>query len=142
MNRHLALLIAAAGPLVLLSGCGPKKLPTVQKPFPVRGKIVLANGEPLRGGMIAFYPVGEPLEGRFPAFGFPGPDGAFEVTAFKSGDGLAPGLYKVVISPKEEGERRGSNAGLIPKKFQERGSTPIELEVKAEDNNLEPLVLK
>ena len=127
---------------VVLAGCGPKSMPAIDKQYPVRGKIVFAGGQPLQGGQVYFYPVGDSTAGKTPAYGFPGKDGSFQLTAFKLNDGLAPGTYKVVIAPKEEGEPRGSNAASIPKTYQSRDSTPLQVEIKAEETTLEPFVLK
>src|SRR6476659_5280430 len=127
--------------LLVVTGCGPKSMPAIDKQYPVRGKIVFAGGQPLQGGQVFFYPVGE-TTAKTPAFGFPGRDGSFQLTAFKLNDGRAPGTYKVVIAPKEEGEPRGSNAASIPKAYQSRDTTPLQVEIKAEETTLEPFVLK
>jgi hypothetical protein len=129
-------------PLILaFAGCAPK-LPSIQKQYPVRGKVLLTGGQPLIGGQVTFYPFGESVVGRAPAFGFPGKDGSFQLTAFKTNDGLAPGAYKVVIAPRDEGEPGTSNANGIPKSYRSRDTTPIQIEIKAEENDLDPFVLK
>jgi hypothetical protein len=133
---------ALVGLLLLASGCGPKVLPPVPKPYPVRGKVLLPGNQPLRGGVVTFRPVGDAPDRRYQGFGFPKPDGTFEITSFRAGDGVAPGLYKVTIGPREEGELRGSNAGAVPKKYQSETTTPLTIEVKAEENSLAPFVLQ
>jgi hypothetical protein len=132
----------ALGVILVLAGCGPKSMPAIDKQYPVRGKIVFAGGQPLQGGQVYFYPVGESTARKTPAYGFPGKDGSFQLTAFKLNDGLAPGRYKVVIAPKEEGEPRGSNAASIPKTYQSRDTTPLQVEIQAEETLLDPFILK
>jgi len=79
----------------------------------------------------------------FPTMGFPKADGSFEMTSTgKPGEGVAPGKYKVIITPKEEGEMKGSNANQIPKKYQTVETTPLEVEIKDGENNLKPFELK
>src|SRR5437763_1005787 len=94
----LSLALAAAG-------CATKALPPVPKPVPVRGKLVLAGGRPLTGGVVTFRPVGDDADGRYQGWGFVKADGSFEVAAFGAvtkGGGVAPGRYKVVIATREE----------------------------------------
>jgi hypothetical protein len=136
---------AVVGLLLLLSaGCGPRALPEVPKPVPVRGKVLLPGNKPLVGGMVTFRPVGEPA-GRYQGWGFCKPDGTFEVNAFSDpskGGGVAPGKYKVIIGEREEGEPRGSNAKLVPKAYSEEATTPLAVEIMEGENNLPPFVLK
>ncbi|HEY1375547.1 MAG TPA: hypothetical protein VGF55_02075 [Gemmataceae bacterium] len=132
------------GGLLLAIGCA-KSLPPVAKPVPVKGRVVLADGRPLTGGVVTFRPTGDDLAGRYQGWGFVKPDGSFEVAAFSDatkGGGVAPGRYKVVIGPRDEGEPRGSNARLIPKRYTDDASTPLEVEIQPEDNVLQPFVLK
>jgi hypothetical protein len=139
MRRFIAILLLAA------AGCGPKALPAVVKPVPVRGKVLLPGDRPLTGGVVTFRPVGEPIAGRYQGWGFVKPDGTFEVAAFSDatkGGGVAPGKYKVIISVREEGEPTGSNAQLIPKVYTEETTTPLTIEIASGDNDLPPFVLK
>jgi hypothetical protein len=68
-----------------LSGCGPK--------LHQAGGIVKVDGKPIDQGTVGFYPV-EP--GR-PSMAEVQPDGTFELSYLKPGDGLPPGEYKVTI---------------------------------------------
>src|SRR5947209_3042979 len=105
--------------VLVASGCTAKALPPVPKAVPVRGKVMLAGGRPLTGGVVTFRPVGGEADGRYQGWGFVKADGSFEVAAFGGANrgGVAPGSYKVVIATREEGEPRGSNAHLIPKVY-------------------------
>src|SRR3954447_5433144 len=98
--------------VLLAAGCGGPSLPAVTKPVPVKGKVLLPDGRPLSGGVVTLLPVGDTGR-RYQGWGFVKPDGTFEVAAFSDvskGGGVAPGKYKVVVSAREEGEPRGSNA--------------------------------
>jgi hypothetical protein len=141
MNWQPNLRTVLAGAALIIAGCGPKSLPALEKPFPVRGKVLLPGGQPLQGGQVTFYPFGDAVVGRFPAFGFPGKDGTFELMAYKE-PGVPAGKYKVVIAPRDEGDAPGSNSARIPKVYQSRDTTPIQVDVQAQENNLEPFVLK
>jgi hypothetical protein len=130
--------------LFLAAGCA-KTLPEVPKPAPVKGSVLLASGRPLTGGVVTFRPTGDGAAGRYQGWGFVKPDGSFEVAAFADanvGGGVAPGTYKVLITTREEGEPRGSNAQSIPAAYQDIATTPLTIEVTAGDNVLPPFVLK
>jgi hypothetical protein len=133
---------ALAGLLIAAPGCGTKTVPPPPQPFPVHGKVLLPGNQPLRGGVVTFRPVGDPEDRRYQGWGFPKPDGSFEVAATGNAIGLAPGRYKVTVGPRDEGEPRGSNVNLIPKKYQSENTTPLEVEIKPEENNLRPFVLQ
>jgi hypothetical protein len=118
---------------MLVAGCKPTMTPP-PAPTPVRGKVLFANGQPLRGGVVTFNPVGETLDRRYQGWGFVKPDGSYEVVSV--GSGVAPGAYKVTVGPKDEGELRGSNAKQIPKKYSSTETTPLSFEVSADAENV------
>ena len=125
--------------LLVAAGCGPRALPSVPKPVPVRGKVVLAGNQPLTGGVVTLRPTGEEAAGRYQGWGFVKPDGSFEVAAFSDvnkGGGVAPGTYKVIVGTREEGEPRGSNAHLIPKQYTDESTTPLTVDVTTGENDL------
>ena len=128
--------------LVLLVGCsgGNPNLTVVSG-------VVKANGEPVTEGEIMFYPTG----GR-PAISQIGPDGRYELTSFKRGDGVPPGTHKVTISsystngnnapaPTDINEetmadyREQKIVWLIPQKYSERSTSTLTAEVKAGEPN-------
>jgi hypothetical protein len=79
----LAVALLATGP-----GCGGKG-----KLVPVEGLVKL-DGKPVAGATVCFLPDGE---GRS-ANGLTGSDGVFRLTTLTTGDGAAPGSYKVLIT--------------------------------------------
>jgi hypothetical protein len=124
---------------LIFAGCGPRALPSVPTPVPVRGKVMLAGNRPLTGGVVTLRPTGEGAQGRYQGWGFVKPDGSFEVAAFgdaNKGGGIAPGKYKVIIGMREEGEPRGSNAYLIPKQYTQESTTSLTVDVADGENDL------
>ena len=130
--------------LALFCGCGNKHPSLVG----VKG-IVKADGETVSDGQIMFLPTG----GGRPASGPIGPDGQYELTSFKKGDGVPPGSYKVTINVhKTVGPDRDADVTdindeavgndsvqklvwVIPQKYSSRGSTTLKAEVKAGEDN-------
>lgn len=106
--------------------------------------VVKVNGEPATEGEIMFYPT----SGR-PAMSQIRPDGTYELTSFKKGDGVTPGKHKVTISvnetirpnnaaaPNDINEENAANMAegkivwLIPQKYSERNTTTLTAEVEA-----------
>jgi hypothetical protein len=72
---------------VTAAGCGSGL-------YPVRGKVTLDNGSPLGKGMVVF----ESVDGAQMARGMIGPDGSYELSTGKPGDGVKPGRYRVLVS--------------------------------------------
>ena len=110
--------------------------------------IVTVDGKPVTEGTIMFYPTG----GR-PAASQIAPDGSYELTSFKRGDGVPAGNHKVTISayttirPKnavaptninEETEANmaeGKIVWLVDKKYSKLQTSKITAEVKAGEPN-------
>jgi hypothetical protein len=131
-------LLAAGLACLLLAGCGESRLPTA----PVQGK-VLYNGKPLEFGAVRFQPELGP-----PASGFIQPDGTFELSTYKKGDGAIIGQHQVAITCFES-QRPGFSGGadeemplgksLIPQKYTQYYSSQLTREVKEEN---EPFVFE
>lgn len=131
----------AAALVVCLAGCGDNIKPYSGPVYPVTGKVLLADGKPLKGGRIVFLPK---ELGAMPATGEIGSDGAFSLKAADGRDGAAPGDYKVKIEP---------DASMLVKKgktkvppfppiyMEEDGDTGLTATVKAETTPLEPFKL-
>lgn len=82
-SRVLLILLLAAAIL----GCSDK--------YPVRGKVQFGDGSPLAAGMVVFT---DEL-GASGGYGALGPDGSFEITYDRPGDGLPKGNYRVSVRP-------------------------------------------
>src|SRR5438874_2585869 len=92
ITESFALLFSAS--LLAAAGCGGSDTPFTT--YPVKGRILLANGKPLTKGRVTFVAV----DGlRPPASGEIGLDGSFSLTTRADGDGATPGEYKIRIEP-------------------------------------------
>lgn len=134
-RMSLPLALAAA----LLSGCGVKTYPVA----PVRGKLT-HQGQPVSGGSLVFGPIGTGKgEVGKPGIAQVGPDGSFEVTTYREGDGAVIGKHTVSFSPpsmvvqetpaeshvEEDADAPAQPyAGLVPH--------PMEVEIKRGENEI------
>jgi len=67
---------------------------------PVHGTVTLEDGSPLKKGMVIF--EGAPTAGKaVAARGEVRPDGTYELSTFKPGDGAPLGKYRVQINPMD-----------------------------------------
>ena len=124
-------------PLALaLAGCQGSG--TSVTTYEVKGRILLANGKPLTAGRVTFVAA----DGLRPeASGDLGADGGFVLSTRGSGDGAAPGRYKVRIEPEGAKARRPSRP-IFPMKYIDEDSSGLDVTVRAETNQLEPITLK
>ncbi len=102
--------------------------------YPVSGVVKYHDGKPFTKGMVVF----ESKEGERPimARGEVQPDGTFQLSTIKPGDGLPSGKYRVlfaprvdIVSPTPERDR------LIDKRFTEFSTSGLEYEVKPDANH-------
>jgi hypothetical protein len=115
--RSAGLCVLAAVGLALSSGCGSTSGTFVGSTVPVKGKVSY-KGKPLSQGEIVF----EPDSGGREAHGSIGPDGAFELTTFKHGDGAVAGTHRVAVT----GTSKKDN---VPIKFKNVSSSKTQVEV-------------
>jgi hypothetical protein len=103
--------------------------------YQVRGKVLLANGEPLRAGVVTFYPKENPRGGAEPS-GELGKDGSFQLTTMVKNDGAVPGSYAVTVSPysMKSGRSTALQANLVPEKYLSPETSGLTAEVKPQDN--------
>ena len=131
--------------LVLLSFTGCNSSPEL---FPATGKVIY-NGEPLRFGRVMLQPeVGNVSQAEIQ------PDGTFEVSTYKQGDGIAPGSYRVSVmcyeghnpaakqvqSDQLEGMSLGKS--LIPLKYTRARSSGLNAAISPDEPNEILLELK
>jgi hypothetical protein len=113
----LALGLAAA------AGCGGGK-------HPVRGTVTLDDGSPLTRGLVVFERSdgGPPITAR----GEIGPDGRYELSTDKPGDGVPAGRYKVLINPLDLSDVPDEQKNLpFDTKYMKFATSGLECEVKA-----------
>ena len=143
--RTAPLLLAGLG-LALLAGCGRRGDNSQLSVYPVSGKVVLANGQPVPGARVRLTAKPGPNRGGADAFGTTQPDGTFKLQTMDNRDGAMPGMYKVVVEPadkdpKVSAQDREFARRNIPAAYRSEDTTTLEAEVKPSDNNLE-LTLK
>ncbi len=138
-------------PLVLaisagVYGCRQADTPPIVKVYPVKGKVLLANGNPLSGGHIYFVPA---KDGLISSSGVIGPDGTFSLTTGESGEGAPEGQFKVRIEAdaskpqvSKAGKRLEPNQPPFPSKYADEDTSGLLVTVRPEPNELEPFQLK
>jgi len=131
----------AVGVAAGLTGCrGSDSLPSLAV-YEVKGKVVLADGKPLTGGLISFVPKGDlPVTPS----GVIGPDGSFSLITGGSGEGAPPGDYKVRIEAPQfqQADPKSRKRPLFPLKYTDEDSSGLFVTVRAENNRLGPILLK
>jgi hypothetical protein len=95
--------------LTLFPGCGSSGGAAAAPTVPVKGKVTY-KGKPVTQGQITF----EPTDSGREAHGEIKPDGTFELSTFKPGDGAVTGTHKVTV--------KGAGRGVRP-----RGGTQVEV---------------
>jgi hypothetical protein len=106
--------------LVASAGCGSPG-PYSGSLFPVKGQVLLADGNPLTAGTVHFIPK----RGGLLAQGTIEPDGTFSLKS-KTREGAAPGEYKIRIEPSAE---------LLPKKGRGQSKLPFASKYREFDGN-------
>jgi len=130
--------------LGLISGCGAEDGSASPKVtvYPVKGLVQLADGKPLMGGTIVFIPS---KESTHTAISPIGPDGTYSLQTPGSGEGAAPGEYRVKVEPDyanlPEGKKKGTKAVPFAASFTDEDASGLVATVKAADNALPPFKL-
>ncbi len=100
MSRFL-ICFAIVCPITLVAGCGGdaavgKKAAIV----PLTGKL-LVDGQPRGGASLQFMPLSAD-GGATTAYAVTEADGSFSATTYVTGDGIAPGKYKISLGSEED----------------------------------------
>ena len=137
MLRRGILFVLVLG-LLPLAGCA-RRGPALPETVAARGKVLLPNGQPMRGGRIQLNKIDPP---SVDSFGDVAADGSFTLTTYTLDDGAVPGRYVVTISPYNYRHKSGSpvkadGAAQIPAKYLETETSKLEVEVKDGENVLE-----
>ena len=122
--------VALALALIPGWGCGSSKdAPYTAPTIPVKGTVTY-RGKPLTRGTVTFESVDNGKE----ANGEIKPDGSYELTSFKTGDGAVAGEHRVSISDTDK--KQG-----VPIKYRSLGSSKIVIDVSADKTDY-PIDLK
>lgn len=124
-----------------LAGCGGDFKAYSGPVYPVTGKVLLADGKPLKSGRVIFMPS---ALGAMPATGDIGADGTFSLKAGDGREGAAPGTYRVRIEPDPNTMVKKGKLKVppFPEIFaNEDGATGLTATVKSEATQLEPFKL-
>jgi hypothetical protein len=139
----VSLVSAALAVAAILPGCGGVKIGS-SAAYPVKGKVLLASGQPLTAGKVIFLPkegTGMTAKGEISS------DGTFSLKTADDREGAPAGVYKVRIEPSASA-LGPKGAKLDPSKLpfaaiymDEDGETGLTATVKAEATQLEPFKL-
>ena len=130
-----------------LPGCGDPDVSRAVKVYEVKGSVLLEDGKPLTSGTVEFEPVSGSV---YQASGEIGPDGSFSLKTADSGDGAAPGEYRVKVVPDEttapfvaKGQTKTRDLSKLPfaRKYLDADTSELKATVKAESNQLQPFKL-
>jgi hypothetical protein len=94
--------VACAISAISLSACGKE---TRRKVFPVYGRVLNWNMDPVSGAAVTFIPVDSKEAERFRPQGIADENGSFMLTTYEKGDGAPEGEYLVIIElrlPRED----------------------------------------
>jgi hypothetical protein len=134
MNRVTKSLLVMAAALVI-PACTP--FPSVPTTYPVRGKIIYADGTPVRAGLVKFHPQGVGVEADVELE----KDGTFVLKIYGEQEGTVPGKYRISINPswptRQPADARSESMRRVPRRYWSADSTDLVVEVKAQDNQFE-----
>lgn len=123
---------------VLTVGCSSYHR-SYSNPTPVRGRVILANGQPVNSGRVVLY--AEVLSHTPEVSGELDTNGRFVLSTFAKGDGAIPGKYKVVIDPTSYKSGSPKTNRNVPKKFTDATTTDLHIDVNQGENVVD-LILK
>jgi hypothetical protein len=122
--------------ILLCTSCGD-----AQRPHPARGQVMFRN-KPAEGAVVTLVPAD--AKGARPA-GVVAPDGSFRLSTRGTFDGAPVGKYAVTIfylSPETKKDDQNAGPDLLQGRYRDPATTPLKVEIKPEDNVLEPFLLK
>jgi hypothetical protein len=122
-----------------LAGCRNSDSLPALRVYEVKGKVLLADGKPLTGGLVSFVPKGDL---SVTPSGVIGVDGTFSLVTGGSGDGAPPGEYKVRVEAPQLQTVKKSRKPVFPFKYTDEDSSGLVITVRADTNQLDPIRLK
>jgi hypothetical protein len=120
--------------VLMCIGCGHSNNPHFEKTTSVKGRITLANGSPVRGGLVTLHPKDIT---RGESRGAIDREGRFTLGTYKVDDGTMPGQYTVTVEPlvydKRGNIRRDKSLG-IPHRYGSAESSGLTVEIRDEES--------
>lgn len=117
--------------LALLVGCGPARTPV----YPVSGKIVFTDGQPVRSGTVEL----QSIEFGTTATGTIREDGTFVLGTYESDDGAAAGKHRAIVVQLivgDGGVKHVKNHGRpVPPRYATYQTSGLTTEIRAADTN-------
>jgi hypothetical protein len=117
--------------VLILAGCGGSGSPFAGARYPVKGKVLLADGKPLTSGRVVFISHAPPASAAADIGG----DGAFEFKG-PSGDGLPEATYKVHIAGAAPAGKASGKPAFASKYLDEEDSGLTATVTSDESKNL------
>ncbi|MBA2112967.1 hypothetical protein [Bremerella alba] len=102
---------------------------------PVSGKVVLADGSPVGGGIIKFRTKSDEGE-TVKAHGQIQPDGSFQLTTFQDGDGALEGEHEAILFSPATGDGHNAVAAPnFPTKYRKYETSGLKFQVGPGEND-------
>jgi len=136
--RLLCLLLVAS-----ICGCG-EAAKSWERPYPVTG-VVTHKGKPVKDAELMFFPVDEKVPESVRPWAKSSGNGEFTLSTFDRGDGAPAGKYKATVVHHEivvSAGSMGTKPNSLPKKYANKDTTDLVIEVKEEETKLPTLELK
>jgi hypothetical protein len=118
-------------------GCSGRK--TV---YPVRGKVLNADGKPAVGAMVVFHAIGADKPDPNKPVGRVNEEGEFHVTTYKEGDGAPAGEYGVTIVwiPPKKTPLDPEGSDLLRGSYNDPANPKVKFTVEKKSDNEVPSI--
>jgi hypothetical protein len=110
--------------LVGIVGCG--------RYCPVRGTVTLEDGTAVSSGMVVF--ESKDAAKAITARGDIQPDGNYQLSTARPGDGVPPGVYRVLVAPPPQNPDQPPIKEVFDSRYSAFATSGLEFEVKSGSN--------
>lgn len=126
-----------------LLGCGSAESGDRFTVYPVKGRILLANGQPVSQGTVVFVPAPDDPTAR-QAAGSVASDGTFKLETPYNGQGAAPGNYRIRIESASIAapSAKPNKQAKFSQKYYEEDTSKLTATVQANSENNVDFILK
>lgn len=129
--------------LLLVSGCGEASKPWEQV-FAASG-VVTHKGKPVKDAELTFFPVDDKFPESIRPWAKSSESGEFTLSTYDRGDGAPAGKYKATVVHHEiviSAGSMGTKPNDLPKKYANRDTTDLIVEIQKGDTKLPAFELK